>query len=99
MLVNVKAGANITGKKAEEVLDLVHITCNKNTIPHDTESPFVTSGIRLGTPALTSRGMKEQEMIQIADWIDQALQSVDDEERLEQIKAEVLQLTKQFPVR
>ncbi len=99
MLVNVKAGANITGKKAEEVLDRVHITCNKNTIPHDTESPFVTSGIRLGTPALTSRGMKEQEMIQIADWIDQALQSVDDEERLEQIKAEVLQLTKQFPVR
>ena len=60
---------NITGKDAEKALDEVGITVNKNTVPNETQSPFVTSGIRLGTPALTTRGMKEPEMKQIAAWI------------------------------
>ena len=61
MLVDVKSSVGLTGKEAEKLLDEVSITCNKNTIPKDTESPFVTSGIRIGTPALTTRKMKEKE--------------------------------------
>jgi glycine hydroxymethyltransferase len=63
MLVDVKTTYNLTGKEAENLLGEVNITCNKNMIPNDTETPFVTSGIRLGTPAMTTRGMKEEEMI------------------------------------
>ena len=68
MLVDL-TGTNVSGKELEKRLDQAHITCNKNTIPNDPRSPFVTSGVRLGTPAVTSRGMKEQEMDQIAEMI------------------------------
>lgn len=79
MLVDVKSSVGLTGKEAEKLLDEVSITCNKNTIPKDTESPFVTSGIRIGTPALTTRKMKEKEMGEIADLIDQVLRNPNDE--------------------
>lgn len=89
---------NVTGKDASEILDRVHITVNKNLIPFDTASPMVTSGIRIGTPALTTRGMKEQEMEQVAQLIDAAIVHHANESRLKQIKEGVLALTKQFPL-
>jgi len=73
LLVDVKTSYGLTGKIAEEILDEVHITVNKNTIPNDTEKPFITSGIRLGTPAITTRGFKEKEIKKIVDLIDRAL--------------------------
>lgn len=88
----------LTGKKAEEVLDKAGITTNKNTVPNETESPFVTSGIRIGTPALTSRGMKEDEMKKIASWMNEALTQADNESALEKIKNEVYTFTKDFPI-
>ncbi len=72
MLIDLR-NKNTTGKEAEAVLGAVHITANKNMVPYDSQSPFVTSGIRLGTPAVTSRGLVESEMYQIADWIHEAL--------------------------
>lgn len=97
MLVDLRS-KGITGKKAEHVLDAVAITVNKNAIPNDPEKPFVTSGIRIGTPAMTTRGMKEAEMVQIADLIDRALAARDDEAKLAAIKAEVEALTARFPL-
>ena len=88
----------LTGKVAQETLDQARITVNKNAIPFDTRSPFVTSGVRIGTPAVTSRGMKEAEMDQIADLIFRALQQVGDERTLAAIGAEVRDLCRQFPV-
>jgi len=88
----------LTGKVAQETLDQARITVNKNAIPFDTRSPFVTSGVRVGTPAVTSRGMKEAEMDQIADLIFRALQQVGDERTLAAIGAEVRDLCRQFPV-
>lgn len=96
LLVDVKRTFGITGKIAEEVLDRVNITCNKNTIPFDTENPFITSGIRLGTPAVTTRGFAEEEMDQIADCIVTALTHIDDEEVLMSVKEKVLELTKEY---
>lgn len=96
MLVDVKA-SGLTGKEAERILDSVGITVNKNTIPFDTESPIVTSGIRLGTPAVTTRGMKEPEMREIADLIARALQAKDEEE-LAAISAARKALTHRFPL-
>lgn len=98
MLVDVKSSVGLTGKYAEVVLGDVNITCNKNTIPNDTEKPMITSGIRLGTPALTTRGMKEQEMMQIAKLIKKALQYHQDEEKLQEVKREVIALTRRFPL-
>jgi glycine hydroxymethyltransferase len=89
---------DITGKVAEKVLGIAGITVNKNGIPYDTQKPFVTSGIRIGTPAITTRGMKEQEMEQIVDFIDRALISRDDEGKLLEIKKEVETLCKKFPI-
>ena len=86
-----------TGKDAEEVLDKAGITTNKNTIPFETRSPFITSGIRLGTPAVTTRGMKEDQMVQIARWIDEALANQDDGSVLARIKGEVKELCLKFP--
>lgn len=95
-LVLVKTDSvNMSGKEAEAILESVHITCNKNMVPKDTRSPFVTSGIRLGTPAITTRGLTEQHMQQIAKWIHQALT---DATKREQIKSEVQSLCKEFPV-
>jgi glycine hydroxymethyltransferase len=88
----------LTGKDAAEALDHAGITVNKNGIPFDKKSPFVTSGIRLGTPAMTTRGMKEPEMKQIAKWIGQILKAPEDTALQEKIRAEVIALTAGFPV-
>jgi glycine hydroxymethyltransferase len=92
MLVDVR-NKNLTGKEAEKMLDEIHITTNKNTIPFDPQSPFVTSGLRVGTPAVTTRGMKEAEMIELADIMDSALSKKENESTL---KERVLELTSKF---
>jgi glycine hydroxymethyltransferase len=89
---------DITGKQAEKSLELAGITVNKNMVPFDQRSPFITSGIRVGTPALTTRGMKEKEMEKIADIINTAIQHFDDENKLEQLKANVKGLASGFPL-
>jgi glycine hydroxymethyltransferase len=96
MLVDLRP-KGLTGKVAEKVLDQAGITVNKNTVPDDPQSPFVTSGIRLGTPALTTRGMGTREMVRIAELIDQAL-SRQDEATLARVKGEVKELTSAFPL-
>jgi len=88
----------ITGQEAQNVLDIAEITLNKNTIPYDTRSPFDPSGIRFGTPAVTTRGMKEPEMVKIAAWMDEVLQNHDDEAKLKVISQEVKELCLKFPV-
>lgn len=92
-LVNVKASVGLSGKKAEKVLDEVGITCNKNSIPFDPEKPFVTSGIRLGSAAMTTRGFKEEEFRQVARWLKRALTNAEDATVLAEIKNEVVSLT------
>ena len=87
---------NLTGKQAEKMLDEVHITCNKNTIPNDPQSPFVTSGVRLGTPSATTRGLKEEDMDQIAEAI--ALTLKDFEANKEKAKAIVDGITAKYPL-
>lgn len=96
ILLDVKSSRNMTGKRAEYLLDLAGITCNKNTIPFETEKPFVTSGIRLGAAAMTSRGFKEQEFEQVAEWM-VAVMDTDDEEYANRLKEKVVALTRQFP--
>jgi glycine hydroxymethyltransferase len=91
-------GTELTGKVAEEKLEKAGITVNKNAVPFDTRSPFVTSGIRIGTPATTTRGLKEPEMVKVATWIDRALNNIDNEEELAKIRAEVKDLCRQFPL-
>jgi glycine hydroxymethyltransferase len=88
----------ITGKQAEEALEKASITVNKNTIPFDVHKPMVTSGIRVGTPALTSRGMGESEMRQIGKWMAEVLMDVESESTQKRIRAEVLKLTRGFPL-
>ena len=97
MLVDLRA-KKITGKEAERVLGEAHITCNKNAIPNDPEKPFVTSGIRLGSPAMTTRGFKEAEAIQVANWIADVLDNPNDAANIAKVRAEVAALTKRFPV-
>ena len=89
---------NLTGKVVEETLDRAGITVNKNTVPFDPQKPFVTSGIRLGTPALTTRGMKEPEMRQIAKWIVEIIDNIENEEICERVRGEVIDLCKRFPL-
>lgn len=89
---------NVTGKDAEIALDKAGITVNKNTIPYDPQPPLVTSGIRIGTPAVTTRGMKEKEMEEIAEYIDDAIMHKDDESYLKSIKEKVKKLTARFPL-
>lgn len=89
---------NITGKDAEKILDKVHITVNKNGVPYDTKSPFITSGIRLGTPALTTRGMKENEMILIGNLIVETLKNSDNDEVLQDTIKKVKELCNKFPL-
>lgn len=91
-------GKGITGKKAEKALDKVHLTVNKNTIPFDQNKPFIASGIRLGTPALTTRGMKEDHMRSIAKMIAAIVHDVDSEEVQANVKREVAELTEKFPM-
>ncbi len=97
MLVDLRR-SELTGKVAQETLDKARITVNRNSVPFDTRSPFVTSGIRVGTPAVTSRGMKEKEMAAIGDFISRALDHVGDEQVLSSVAAEVGALCKKFPV-
>lgn len=99
LLVDVKASVGISGKKAEALLDEAGITCNKNTIPFDQEKPFITSGIRLGSAAMTSRGFKEKEFEQIGEWIVRALKMEAGSEAIKALREEVLALTSQFPIR
>ena len=88
----------ITGKDSEYKLGLANITVNKNAVPNDPQSPFVTSGIRLGTPAVTTRGFKEDEIIQISNWICDIVLDLDNEKKIEGIKNKALSLCKEFPV-
>jgi len=97
LLVDLRS-KGITGKLAESVLDSVGITVNKNAIPFDTQSPFITSGIRIGTPAVSSRGMKEKEMTQIASLISETLNDPENEGVKAHVKESVLHLNGQFPL-
>ncbi len=94
MLIDLR-GEDVTGKELEKRLDAAHITCNKNTVPNDPRSPFVTSGVRLGTPAVTTRGLKEDDMDMIAECIALVLQS---EDNIEKVKGMVAELTVKYPL-
>lgn len=94
MLIDLR-GEEVTGKELEKRLDAAHITCNKNTVPNDPRSPFVTSGVRLGTPAVTTRGLKEEDMDVIAECIALVLQS---EDNIEKVKGMVAELTAKYPL-
>ena len=98
ILVDVKSGKGITGKEAEEALEKAGITVNKNGIPFDTEKPVHTSGVRIGTPAVTSRGMNEDEMIKIGEFIIDALDNVGNDAKLYEIKKKVEELCNKFPI-
>lgn len=97
-LLDVKSGCSITGKEAEHILDSVHITVNKNTIPNDTEKPFVTSGIRLGGAAMTSRGLKENDFKLIGKLIAKALKNKDNKDILKEVSNNVIELTNKYPI-
>ena len=97
MLIDLR-NKNITGKKAQETLDLAHITLNKNAVPFDDKSPFVTSGIRIGVPAVTTRGMKEEHMQPVVDMIDKVLMNIDDETLVKKTASEVHEFMEQFPL-
>jgi len=97
MLIDLR-NKNLTGKKAQETLDKAHITLNKNAVPFDDKSPFVTSGIRVGVPAITTRGMKENDMETVVAMIDKVLMNIDDEKTIIDIKTEVKKFMQQFPL-
>lgn len=97
MLIDLR-NKNITGKKAQETLDRAHITLNKNAVPYDDKSPFVTSGIRVGVPAITTRGLKTEHMQIVADMIDKVLMNADDENIILGVKEDVKSFMKQFPL-
>ncbi|MFZ4499829.1 MAG: serine hydroxymethyltransferase, partial [Burkholderiales bacterium] len=97
MLVDLRA-KGITGKEAERVLGEAHITCNKNGIPNDPEKPFITSGIRLGSPAMTTRGFKEEQAVLTANLVADVLEAPHDAARVAAVKAQVTELTRAFPV-
>jgi glycine hydroxymethyltransferase len=97
MLIDLRS-KNLTGKQAEEALVRADITVNKNMVPFDTQSPMVTSGIRIGTPAVTTRGMKEKDVVKIVDLIHEALQKPSDEKHLKNVKQKVRRLTRRFPL-
>ena len=97
MLVDLQ-NLDLTGKEVEKLLDSVHITANKNTVPNDPKSPFVTSGIRLGTPAITTRGAKEDLMLEIAEMIETVLSNVENEEVIAQVRARVNKTMEKYPI-
>ena len=98
ILVDIYASFGIDGKTAERAMDAISLTLNANSIPNDTLPMFTPSGIRLGTPAITSRGMKEAEMVRIAEWMRLAIENRNDAERLAEIKNEVSEFAKRFPL-
>jgi glycine hydroxymethyltransferase len=95
MLIDLR-NKNITGKKAQETLDKASITLNKNAVPFDDKSPFVTSGIRVGVPAITTRGMKENDMQTVVDFVDKVLMNLDDEKIISSVKTDVKEFMKRF---
>jgi len=97
MLIDLR-NKNITGKKAQETLDKAHITLNKNSVPYDDKSPFVTSGIRIGVAAVTTRGMKENDMQTIVNMIDKVMMNIDNEQVVAEVKEEVKTFMQQFPL-
>lgn len=98
MLIDVKSSFGITGKEAETILDKINITTNKNTIPNDTESPFKTSGLRIGTPAMTTRGFTNEDFEEVGIIIIEALRNKDNEEVLDNLRKQVLRLTSSHPL-
>ena len=99
ILLDVKSSAGVTGKDAEQVLDSIHITVNKNTIPNETEKAMVASGIRIGSPAMTTRGFKEEEFIEVARIINEALKNIGNEEKYKELDSDVMRLTKKYPLK
>jgi glycine hydroxymethyltransferase len=97
MLIDLR-NKNITGKKAQETLDKAEITLNKNSVPFDDKSPFVTSGIRVGVPAITTRGMKEGHMQHVVDLVDRVLMNIDNENVITEVRNEVKDFMNQFPL-
>lgn len=97
MLIDLR-NKNLTGKKAQETLDKAHITLNKNAVPFDDKSPFITSGIRVGVPAVTTRGMKEEDMEPVVDMIDTVLTNIDNEGKIAEVKATVHGFMQRFPL-
>ena len=98
ILLDVKSSVGVTGKEAEKLLDTIHITVNKNTIPNETEKAMVASGIRIGSPAMTSRGFKENDFKKVAHIIDKALRNKDNQEVLDELAKEVKDLTSKHPL-
>lgn len=98
ILLDVKNSVGVTGKEAEEVLDKIHITVNKNTIPNETEKAMIASGIRIGSPAMTSRGLKEKDFVEIAHIIDLALRNKDNEDKLKELEIQVKEITNKYPL-
>ena len=98
ILINMMASRGINGKVAEEVLDQIGLTANKNAIPADPEPPFRPSGLRLGTPAVTTRGLVEEDMSRLAEWIDRAIANRDNEAKLVELHAEVTAFARQYPL-
>lgn len=97
-LLDVKNSCGITGKEAEKLLDKIHITVNKNTIPNETEKATEASGIRIGSPAMTTRGFTEKEFVQVAQIIDKALKNIDNDKIIGELSEQVLELTSNFPL-
>jgi glycine hydroxymethyltransferase len=97
MLIDLR-NKDISGKLAEQTLGKAEITVNKNMVPFDDKSPFVTSGIRIGTPAVTTRGMKEKDMLQIVEWIDQLITDPENDAKIEAIRSDVNEYMKKFPL-
>jgi glycine hydroxymethyltransferase len=97
MLIDLRS-KKLTGKKAEEALVQADITINKNMVPFDSESPFVTSGIRVGTPAITTRGLMEKDVVRVVELIDEALQKPDDKKNIKSVKQKVNRFMKKFPL-
>lgn len=98
ILIDMMSSRGIHGGIAEKAMDEVGLTANKNAIPNDTQPPFRPSGLRLGTPAITTRGMKEKDMVHIAEWINLAIEYRDDHAKLQEIRAEVVKFARQFPL-
>jgi glycine hydroxymethyltransferase len=97
MLIDLR-NKNLTGKKAQETLDKAHITVNKNAVPFDDKSPFITSGIRIGVPAITTRGMEEKDMETVVELVDRVLMKIDDEQTIRSASEEVRNWMKEFPL-